>query len=186
MINQLEKMSQKPVISVVSASLAQHSRSRCAAEYFAKELEVLGASVDWIDLKEHPVQGYPLSAKDPALQDMIERVQQADGLVLAFPIHNWGESGHVRDFLAYALDKKKMKNRVCILIAGCSTKASFLAPMSLSKTLQGEIGAVVIGPGILASAEEVNKETQSIHPELQNRLTEGAQLLYRFSQAAFA
>ena len=74
-----------------------------------------------------------------------------------------------------------MNNRVCLLVAGCSTKSSFLAPMSLSQTLQGEVGAVVIGAGILACGNDIDLKAGTISSEIQTRLNEGARLLAAFA-----
>ena len=173
----------KQRIAVITTSLASKSRSRIAGRYFVTQLEAYGATVDWIDLKERPLRGYPLDSEDADVESIVARVHDADAFALAFPIYNWSESGQTRDFLAYVLDKKKMKNKVCLLIAGCSTKASFLVPTDLSRTLQSEIGAVIIGPGILACGDDVDRETGGIKPELQERLNNGAELLFRFSKA---
>ena len=167
-------------IAVVTTSLSEDSRSRIAAKQIEESLKSLGLETEWIDLSQISMLPYPKSEDDKDLNEIIEKVYKADALVLAFPIYNYGESGHTRDFLAYTLDKKEMENKVCLLIAGCSTHASFLAPMSLSKTLQAEIGAVMLGPGILACGDDIDKEKRSVSDKLQERLTGGAELINKF------
>ena len=170
-----------PNIVAISTSLADASRSRVAASVVADELKTLGAEVSTIDLHASPLAGYPHADEDPAIETYQEQVRAADGLLLAFPIHNWGESGQTRDFLAYVLDKETMQNKVALLVAGCSTKSSFLAPMSVGRTLQAEIGAVVIGPGILACGDDVDREQGTVVDGLKQRLQHGAKLLHAFS-----
>lgn len=167
-------------VAILTTSLSENSRSRIASKKIEESLKSLGLETEWIDLSQISMLPYPKSKDDKDLNEMIEKVHKSDALVLSFPIYNYGESGHTRDFLSYALDKEKMKNKICLLIAGCSTHASFLAPMSLSKTLQAEIGAVMLGAGILACGDDVDQEKKSVSEKLQQRLEEGAELINKF------
>ncbi len=172
----------KQNIVVVSTSLSKTSRSKIAAAYATELLQRDNKiEVDWIDLSEHTLASYPIDEESKTVLDIQTRMEKADGLILAFPIYNWDASDQTRSFLAYSLDKKKMRNLPCLLIAGCSTKASFLVPSSVGTTLQSEINAIVIGSGILACGDDVNRETNEITESVQKRIEKNVHLLTQLS-----
>lgn len=172
----------QPNILVISTSLAQQSRSRTAADFMIETLTRKGSEVSKIYLKDAPLAGYPLSIDDPNIKKYIALLEQADAVVLCYPIHNWGASGQTREFLSYVLDKRTMRNKIFLLIAGCSTPASYTVFSSTVQTLMGEVQAIVLGASILACGDDVNKETGEIAEKLQLRLQNGADLVYRFAQ----
>ena len=77
---------------VLSCSLNPDARSRILAKATLEPLRKLGVNAEFVDLRDHPL---PLcdgadAYDDPESQWVKARVKEADGILLASPIYNWG------------------------------------------------------------------------------------------------
>jgi NAD(P)H-dependent FMN reductase len=85
---------------VVSSSLAPKSRSEEIARMCADHLRS-GSEVRFVTLKDYPLQGADLydPLKSESYRQLHEFASEADGLVLASPVYNWGCCAGLKRFL---------------------------------------------------------------------------------------
>jgi NAD(P)H-dependent FMN reductase len=177
-------MSPGPRIVVVAASPSPRSRSRIAARFVAEQIEECGATVAAIDLLKDPVDPYPGRETDAHRTILVGRFREADGVVLAAPVYNWGPSSHLLNFLHYALEGEGRRYRPFLLIAGAGGVRSHLAFDGLGRTVVHEEHAVLVGPPVLVAGDDADIEAERLTPELEERLRTVSRVLVTFSRTS--
>jgi NAD(P)H-dependent FMN reductase len=168
--------SESPNIFVLATSKSAESRSRLAADVAVTHLRSLGCKVDYFDARH---LGYELSGGE--LADLRTRFAQADGALVAFPIHDWGACPFTRKLLIKAFTDDLRPFRPTGLIAGGGGPRSYLAYGDLALMLTAETNATVVGSAVHAAGDEITPETGEMAEGLRARLISLAQAVAEFS-----
>jgi NAD(P)H-dependent FMN reductase len=183
----MNQHSQQLQIVIVSASQSPASRSRLAAHHAKVVLQTQPVAMDFIDLKEYALPTYPHAEGEAALAELIRRFNTADGWVLAVPVHNWGASAVLTNFLHYALDDDQARRyRPFVILGGAGGLRSHLALDGLARTMTYEISAVQVGPPVLAAGDLADPQNGVLDQELQRRIERAMQALVAFAEAGVA
>ena len=87
---------------VLSSSLDASSRSERLARAYAEALAERGVEVRKCSLKDYPLPRFdngPAIAADPSYRALHAAASEADGLVLAGPVYNWGCCAELKRFV---------------------------------------------------------------------------------------
>ena len=86
---------------VVSSSLDPQSRSERLAALCASELRAQSAQVELVSLKDYRLAGFDNDSiyQSAAYQALHTATLEADGLVLASPVYNWGGSAELKKYI---------------------------------------------------------------------------------------
>lgn len=173
-----------PHIALVSASLAECSRSRVAIDEGADVLRTAGCTVDVIDLSTLDLQLYPRSEDDPKVLDACGRFDRADGLVLGTPIYNFGVSGALLSFLHYAMTTATGERwkPFCVLASMAGTRSAMAAD-AVVRSVTYERSAVAVGPPIIVSGDGVDRATGVVSDELRQRIQSQLRVLAQYAAA---
>jgi NAD(P)H-dependent FMN reductase len=174
-------------VVIVSSSLANQSRSLLAAEYAGECLLGYGVKVELIDLRYHTPLPYPQSENDPETIALVQQFSAADAWVLASPVYNWGASGVLTNFLHYALDDVlEHRFRPFVVLGGVGGHKSHMSLDGLARTLVYEMWAVQVGPTVMATGPQADRERGLLDPELQQRIKRSIDALVHFAVASAA
>ena len=87
---------------VVSASLDPESRSERIARRYCEALVTRGVASRFLTLKDYAVPGFDNPSEPPPDCDILHRmVLDAEAIVLAGPIYNWGCSAELKRFVEF-------------------------------------------------------------------------------------
>jgi multimeric flavodoxin WrbA len=87
---------------VISSSLDVSSRSEKLARIYADLLSTSGVEVRFVTLKDYPLPKFDNGTAiltDPSYRALYDAASNADALVLASPIYNWGCAAELKRFL---------------------------------------------------------------------------------------
>lgn len=155
----------EPSVLVLTTSKSESSRSRSAGRAAASHLETLGVSVDFYDTS---ALGYELDQGE--VEELRSRFAKADGLLLCFPIHDWGACPFTRKLLIKAFSDSLPPFRPTGLIAGGGGPRSYLAYGDLALMLTAESDATIVGGAVHAAGDLVDPDSGHISDELRGRL----------------
>jgi len=90
-------------ILIVSSSLDVASRSERLATMCSDYLISTGKDAQFLSLKDYPLEGFDKSKLDDSEVYLLlhKMVTEADGLVLASPVYNWGCCAELKKFIEY-------------------------------------------------------------------------------------
>jgi NAD(P)H-dependent FMN reductase len=173
-----------PAIAIVSSSLGEASRSRLGARRGEQRLRDWGFPTLWIDLADLPIEAYPRSETDSALQAACAQFNTADGWLIATPVYDFNISGTLLTFLHYALagDAGERWKPFCLLASMDGLRAA-MALDHLGRTLQHERGAVAVGPPLIGIGEQLDVRTGRTSFEMNERMDRSLRALVHYAQA---
>jgi NAD(P)H-dependent FMN reductase len=87
-------------VLVLSCSMAEHSRSRAAAQRMRAHLEEGGRTVDWVDARELPLEWGAEKATEFG-----ERFCRPRAAVIAFPVYDWACSARTKELVVQGLEE---------------------------------------------------------------------------------
>ncbi|MFD8419548.1 NADPH-dependent FMN reductase [Streptomyces sp. NPDC059466] len=161
----------------MTTSRSLESRSRTAGLLASRHLGKREIDVDYFDARN---LSYELD--DDELQTLRGRFAAADGLLLCFPIHDWGACPFTRQILIKAFSEELHPFRPTGLIAGGGGPRSFLAYADLALMLTAESNATIVGAAVHAAGELVDPATGDIDPGLAGRIEALAEALARLAR----
>jgi NAD(P)H-dependent FMN reductase len=131
-------------ILVLSTSLNSNSKSRRIAKRIQARLEEQGASVDWVDLQDHPLpfcDGQD-SNKDPRALAMRKKVEEADGILMAAPIYNYDVNAAAKNFIE--LTGRAWTGKVVALAVAAGGQRSGMSPLGMMNSLMLDFRCIVL------------------------------------------
>ena len=141
-------------ICILSTSPSSASQSRAVAQMALTALKsVSDLEVDFIDLKEVPIDLYPGQSECAPREELVRRFNAADGWIMAGPVYNGGPSAHLTNFLHYALGADNRIGRPFLLIAGAGGGGSVFAFDGLGAQIRREVKGIEVGTPILVSGD---------------------------------
>lgn len=89
------------VVTILSCSLRGHSHSRHLAHEAARQMAARGDRVTLIDLRDLALPAFDDVScfAHPAYPGLHRAIADADGVVIAAPVYNWGLGGAVRNVI---------------------------------------------------------------------------------------
>lgn len=173
-------------IVVISAGLRQPSSTRLLADRLAeavqRQLEALGAEVDLevIEVRDHGhdlvnnlIVGYP---SEP-LEEVLDRVGRADGLIAVTPTFSASYNGLFKMFVDVLDDTALINKPVLIAATGGTGRHSLVLEHEL-RPLFSYLHAVVMPTGVYAAPEDWGSGAESESP-LATRIDRAAAELAR-------
>ena len=159
-------------IVVISAGLRQPSSTRLLADRLAeatrRQLELLGAELDLevIEVRDHGhdlvnnlVVGYP----SERLEEVLDRVSRADGLIAVTPTFSASYNGLFKMFVDVLDDTALVDKPVLIAATGGTGRHSMVLDHEL-RPLFSYLHAVVMPTGVYAAPEDWGSGTDSETP----------------------
>ncbi|RQP10168.1 MAG: NADPH-dependent FMN reductase [Microbacteriaceae bacterium] len=171
-------------IAVVSAGLSNPSSTRMLADRLAQatvaELATRGieAEIDVIELRElaHEITNNLLAGfAPPALEDAINRVVSADGLIAATPIFSTSYSGLFKSFID-VIDPDALTGMPVLLAANAGTARHSLAIDYAMRPLFAYLHAEPVSTGVFAASSDWGAQADEVKP-LASRIERGAREL---------
>ncbi|TCM44992.1 FMN reductase [Kribbella sp. VKM Ac-2568] len=173
-------------IVVISAGLRQPSSTRLLADRLAeaarRQLEALGAEVDLevIEVRDHGhdlvnnlIVGYP----SEQLEEVLDRVSRADGLIAVTPTFSASYNGLFKMFVDVLDDSALIDKPVLIAATGGTGRHSLVLEHEL-RPLFSYLHAVVMPTGVYAAPEDWGSGAESESP-LATRIDRAAGELAR-------
>ena len=168
-------------VAVVSAGLSVPSSTRLLADRLSgavvAELQARGidAVVEVIELREHArdlADNLVTGFANTALQDAVDTVTGADGLVAVSPIFSASYSGLFKTFFD-VLDKDALAGKPVLLGATAGTARHSLALEHAMRPLFAYLRAVVVPTAVFAASEDWSGGTAAA-PALAQRVQQAA------------
>ncbi|MBN9140163.1 MAG: FMN reductase [Micrococcales bacterium] len=171
-------------IAVVSAGLSNPSSTRMLADRLAQatvgELRARGieAEVDVVELRElaHDITNNLLAGfAPPALEDAINRVVSADGLIAVTPIFSTSYSGLFKSFFD-VIDPDALTGMPVLIGANAGTARHSLAIDYAIRPLFAYLHAEPVSTGVFAASSDWGARADEVRP-LASRVERGAREL---------
>lgn len=152
---------------VISCSLNPDSKSRGLGEIAQKILAADGASMDWIDLREHDL---PLCQdKDtkfhPEAQALRARISAADGILLCAPVYNYGLNAAAKNLTE--LTGRAWKGKVVALAVAAGGQRAGMAPMGFANSLMLDFRCVIVPRFVYLSRDKFDAANQPDEDSLE-------------------
>jgi len=156
--------------------LADQLTAAVAAEFTARDVTF---HTHVVDLREHAqditnnlVTGFAA----PALQDVIDTLVNADGVIAVSPIFNASYSGLFKSFFDVLPEGALLEKPVLIGATGGTARHS-LTPEYAMRPLFAYLRAMVVATGVYASSEDWALDTAADGTTLRNRIDRAAREL---------
>lgn len=167
---------------VISASLHPGSRSRILGRAAFDRLDAAGAEVAWLDLAE---QGLPFcdgatAYGDPAAVAAKERVEAADGILLAAPVYNYDVNAVAKNLVE--LTGRAWSDKVVGILCAAGGQSSYMSVMGIANSLMLDFRSVVIPRFVYATGAAFEGDAIS-DGEVRERVEQLSDELLRFTAA---
>jgi FMN reductase len=158
-------------ILILSTSLNPRSKSHALALRAGEILDASGAETVLVELGELdlPLCGTPDSFTNPEAAQLKERVQEADGVLIATPIYNYDVNAACKN--AIELSGEGWENKVVGFICMAGGQASYMSVMALANSLMLDFRCVIV-PRFLYATGGAFRDGQLVDEEVLRRLTE--------------
>lgn len=129
---------------IISASLNSDSNSRLLAREGERILREDGHTVTFIDLRDAPL---PLcdgekAYADPNVLRLDKLVVEADGIILATPIYNYGGNAAAKNLIELTGDA--WENKVVAFLCSAGGMGSYMSIMGLANSLMLDFRCVIV------------------------------------------
>jgi len=170
------------MVLLFSCSLNPESRSRVLAEAAKARFEELGEPVEFVDLRDVPL---PLcdgatTYGDPNARRLADLGKQADAVVLAAPVYNFGVSAATKNLVE--LTGRSWTGKVVGMLLAAGGQGSYMAGMSLANGLMLDFRCLII-PRFVYADEGAFDDERGADAETGRRVAELAKEVTRVSRA---
>jgi FMN reductase len=167
---------------VISSSLNPKSRSRLLALIAFNELKILGVSVEWLDLADHPI---PLCDGDKAynnsnVKELRDKIQNAKGVLFAVPIYNYDVNAAAKNLIELTGDA--WSNKIVGFLCAAGGKQSYMSVMNLANSLMLDFRCLIIPRFVYSVSEDFEMDDIS-DPKVNARVNELAKEIDRICMA---
>lgn len=156
-------------IAIISCSLNPASRSRVLAHSAEAHLRAQGVEVDFIDLQtlDLPLAGAPEHWKSPAVEALKQRLEAAQGLLIATPIYNY--TVNAAAFNLVELCGKALQGKTVGFLCSAGGFGSYMAVMSFANALMLDYRCYIVPRFVYALRDAVNDGVLT-DPEVAERV----------------
>jgi NAD(P)H-dependent FMN reductase len=146
---------------VIAASLRPASFSRIMASALVADYTALGAPVELLDLREHPL---PLCDGDtayahPGLLGLATKIRAARVVVLAVPIYNYDANAAAKNLVE--LTGKAWEDKIVGFLCAAGGDSSYMSIMSLANSLMLDFRCIILPRFVYATGEHFSKDRVS-------------------------
>ena len=175
------------MILVFSCSLNAESRSAALARAAAERFTELGESVEFVDLREHPLPFCDgvTAYGDPNARRLGALAADADAIVVAAPVYNYGVSAAAKNLVE--LTGRSWTGKTIGLLLAAGGQASYMSGMGLANSLMLDFRCLVVPRYVYAVGDAFDdgseEPTAVTAPEILLRIDELAREVVRISRA---
>ncbi len=170
--------------AVISCSLSESSKSRILCDAVVRALDTQGATdVEYVDLAEYelPQCDGGSAYGHPNVKALSERLTPVDGIVIGFPIYNYGGNGAVKNFIDLS-PVEALGEKIIGFACAAGGGMSYMAPMSIANCLMFNYRSVIVPRFVYATGEHFD-DTAITDETIQNRVDELASNVIRMATA---
>ena len=169
------------MVLLISCSLNPESRSRVLAEAARARFVELDEPVEFVDLRNVPLPfcDGATTYGDPNARRLAELGAQADAIVLAAPVYNFGVSAATKNLVE--LTGRSWSGKVIGMLLAAGGRGSYMAGMGLANSLMLDFRCLVIPRYVYADGDAFLEATTSA--DTDRRIAELAQEVVRVSRA---
>jgi len=162
--------------AVISSSLNPRSRSRILARHAFATLQSQGINADWIDLQENPLPFCDGGASygKPEVVAMVERINRADGFIVALPVYNFSGNAAFKNLVE--LSGKGWEDKVVGFLSTAGGHSSYMSIMAVADGLMLDFRTVIVPRYVYAvgadfadgqiTSEKVRTRTEQLATEV--------------------
>lgn len=138
---------------IVSCSLNPGSKSRILAKAALESLGGKDIEADFLDLSEIalPVCDGDAVYGDPAVRSAADRIEAADGILVASPIYNFDVNAAAKNLIE--LTGKAWTEKVAGFLCAAGGQGSYMAVMAVANSLMLDFRTVVIPRFVYATGD---------------------------------
>jgi FMN reductase len=169
-------------ILLISSSLNEDSKSRAMLRLAETKLKELGASIDWIDLQEHPLPlaGSSESWESPEAEKLSKRIEAADAILIGIPVYNYDVNAALKNLVE--LTGGAWEGKLLGFYCAAGGHASYMSVMAFANSMMLDFRCLII-PRFVYS---IHAEWQGMNlkeAKTQKRIEELAQECLRLAKA---
>jgi FMN reductase len=167
---------------VLSCSLNPASRSRILARAAADRLDSMAVETDFFDVQSTPLPLCDGGAcyGDPAVKDLSFRVLEAQGILVATPIYNYGVNAACKNLIE--LTGRSWTDKVVGFLCAAGGMTSYMSVMPLASSLMLDFRCVVLPRFVYARESSFNGDT-IVDEQVAERIGEITRRLVRIAAA---
>ena len=172
-------------IAILSSSLNPQSHSRVLAREAEAYLVSKGAEVDFIDLQaiDLPPAGGESSWDSPAVADLEERLNAAQGILIAAPVYNYTLNAAVKNVAELA--GSGFEGKVVGFLLAAGGMGSYMAVMGFANSLMLDFRSLIL-PRFVYALKAAVAGGKVVEPEVEKRIHSLADELLRVAGALAA
>ncbi len=156
-------------ILILATNLIPRSRGRVFADLAHAWFAAAGAGTCLVDLQdlELPFCGTAGAEEHPQVLQLLERVREADGILIAAPVYNYALNAACKN--AVELTGEGWENKVVGFICTAGGQSSYMAVMSFANSLMLDFRCLIVPRFVYATGAAV-RDGQIVDPEVERRL----------------
>lgn len=167
---------------VISSSLNPESKSRVLANNARNNLEEKGHAVDWVDLRDFnlPICDGAESYGHKDVAGIGARIQDAEGVLLAAPIHNYDIAASAKNLAE--ITSTSWHGKIVGLIVAAGGNLSYMAPFHFMTSLMMHNRCVIVPRYVFASGPQFSESGAILDPNIQARIDQLTTTLVDFTR----
>lgn len=167
---------------VISSSLNPESKSRILAKMAWEVLEDKGHTVDWVDLRDFklPICGDTESYGHEHVEEISARIKEADGILLAAPIHNYDVAASAKNLAE--ITSQSWYGKIVGLLVASGSHFSYMSPFHFMTSLMMHNRCVIVPRYVFAAGPQFSEERAILDPNVIGRIEQIANTLIDFTR----
>ena len=147
-------------IAIISGSLHPQSRSFVLAHSCQKAVRARGADTDLIDLRDYqlPLHTGNGDCKTPDVLALNERLQAANGVVVATPIYVYDTNAAVKNFVD--LTGRAWSDKPVGFLCAAGGHASYMSILGLANSLMLDFRCLIVPRFVYATGDDFANDRQ--------------------------
>jgi FMN reductase len=166
---------------VIATSLRSASVSRIMAGALVADYAALGASVELLDLREHPLSLCDGEAAygHPALPGLNAKIRAARVIVLAVPIYNYDANAAAKNLVE--LTGSSWEDKIVGFLCAAGGDSSYMSVMGLANSLMLDFRCVILPRFVYATGDSFTGKRIS-NAKIKQRIRELAESSMKLRQ----
>lgn len=167
---------------IIACSQRDQSLSRILAESARQAMDQLGHNAELLHLKDYPLPFCDGEAaySDPNVAVLSEKIAQAEGVLLACPIYNYGANALLKNLIE--LTGQSWDEKVVGFLCAAGGENSYMSILGTANSLMLSFRCLIL-PKFVYATENIFSEGKIDNPEIEQRINELARSLIRFGTA---
>ncbi len=167
---------------IIASSKREQSNSRLLAEAALQAVQSLGHEVELIHLKEYPLPfcDGESAYSDPNVAILAEKIEQAQGVLLACPIYNYGINSMLKNLIE--LTSQNWQEKVVGFLCAAGGMNSYMSIMGTASSMMLSFRCLIL-PKFVYATDESFDGNRINDAEVEQRIAELARSLIRIGTA---